>query len=137
MAVQEAIGDLYASWVAGDMDRHVESYAERVDFQGDRVDREDIGDARERTNRRFPRREIVVTRIAIQFVQSGRARALVDRSWSFSGEDDWTGKARAEIQLGKVGDRWEIVSETDVITFDEQLSSLQETSGLERPSHSM
>jgi serine/threonine protein kinase len=112
-AVLRTLVDLNQSWVEGDLERHLSHYASRVDFYGaDDARRSRIERERRADLERFPEREIVLERHAVEFPEPGRARALVDKSWSFAGpEERRSGAGRQEYLLELVDGRWRVVSE--------------------------
>jgi tRNA A-37 threonylcarbamoyl transferase component Bud32 len=124
VAVQEVIGDLYQTWVHGDLEGHLEHYAERVDFRGARgATQARIRQARDASIERYPEREITITWLAIEFFEPGQARALVDRRWHFAGEEAWQGAARDELVLKKHEDgAWRVVAERQLELFGEDRS---------------
>jgi hypothetical protein len=116
VAVQRVVMDLYQSLVVGDLDRHIAHYAERVSFEGRRNTRPArIRRERERLLERFEEREVTVERHAITFPEAGRARVLVDQSWSFSGgRTAWEGVTRQELLLRLDDGHWRIVGERNL-----------------------
>jgi serine/threonine protein kinase len=117
-AVQEAIGEIQQSLVHGNLQDHLSFYAEAVDFrESGEETRERIGDIRGRLMERYPEREISIDNLAIEFVGPGRARAIVDRSWRFEGDEVDEGSAREEMVLEKQGDFWLVVSEKELERF--------------------
>ena len=119
-AVQEAIGEIQQSFVYGDLDDHLAFYATRVDFRDEGViSRERLGEIRLGIIERFDDREISLDNIAIEFVEPGRARAIVDKSWRFEGEGDDVdaGSARDEMIVARQGSLWLVVSEKELESF--------------------
>jgi predicted Ser/Thr protein kinase len=113
-AVQRTVVALNDSWVNGDMDAHLANYAEQVDFYGaadaprSRIRRERQNDLRTFNQNR----QIRVLRQAVTFPEPGRARALVDKEWTFEGDRQRrTGAGRQELILVERGGRWVVVSE--------------------------
>jgi ketosteroid isomerase-like protein len=111
--VQQAVVALNDSWVNGDMDAHLSHYADQVYFYTTDVPRSRIGRERAQDLSTFNRnRQIRVIRQAVTFPEPGRARALVDKEWTFEGERQRrTGEGRQELILEQRGDRWVVVSE--------------------------
>ncbi len=111
--VQQAVVALNDSWVNGDMDAHLAHYAERAYFYTAEVPRSRIREERARDLRTFNRnRQIRVIRQAVTFPEPGRARALVDKEWTFEGDRQRrTGEGRQELILEERGGRWVVVSE--------------------------
>ena len=117
-AVEEVIRQLTAAWVDGVIETHVESYADRVLFYGRAMDRESIARERAETLVRFPRRSISIERVSIRFPEPGRAQALIDKSWDFSGDDRrWEGAARQELVLELTDGRWLVTDEQDLEVY--------------------
>jgi serine/threonine protein kinase len=118
-AVGRVIADAQAAFVRGELDRHLSHYADRVDFHNQSgVPRSRVERERRADFLRYPDREIVLDRQAIEFPEPRRARALVDRSWEFSGPGEtWSGTGRQELILELTDGRWRIVSERDLEIF--------------------
>ncbi|CAN5841905.1 hypothetical protein BH23GEM8_BH23GEM8_21410 [soil metagenome] len=118
-AVGRVIADAQASFVRGELDRHLSHYADRVNFHNQNgVPRSRVERERRADFLRYPDREIVLERQAIEFPEPRRARALVDRSWEFSGPGEtWSGTGRQELILELTDGRWRIVSERDLEIF--------------------
>ena len=114
-AVQRVLMDLHQAWVAGDLERHLAHYAERVRFYGRRVRPATIRRLRAETITRYPEREVTLLRQAVEFPEPGEARALVDKRWRLGGaEARWTGEALQEYRLRLEPGGWKIVGERDV-----------------------
>lgn len=121
--VERVIVDLTRAWVDGDLERHAAHYAERVDFYGRRYSRARVLRERRETRERYPDVEIRLERRAVHFPEPGRARALVDRSWSFRAPDArWEGAGRQELRLELRDGRWQIVAERDVEVYRSERS---------------
>jgi predicted Ser/Thr protein kinase len=118
-AVSRVIADAQEAFVLGELDRHLSHYASRVDFYtAGRVPRSRVERERRADIERFPNREMSLNRQAIEMTGPGEARALVDRSWHFTGPvERWTGSGRQELRLERSNDRWRIVSEKDVEVY--------------------
>jgi hypothetical protein len=118
-AVGRVIADAQAAFVRGELDRHLSHYADRVNFHNQSgVPRSRVERERRADFLRYPDREIVLERQAIEFPEPRRARALVDRSWEFSGPGEtWSGTGRQELILELTDGRWLIVSERDLEIF--------------------
>jgi hypothetical protein len=118
-AVQRVIQDLTEAFVNGDLERHLAHYASRVEFQGSRrVQRSRIERERREELERYPARSVTLERQAIEFPEPGAARALVDRSWDYRGEEEsWSGEARQELRLELRDGRWLVVAERDLEVF--------------------
>jgi serine/threonine protein kinase len=118
-AVGRVIADATSAFVQGDIDRHVSHYADRVSFHNESgVTRSRIERNRREDVQRYTDREIVIDRQAIEFTEPGRARALLDRTWEFSGPtEQWSGNGRQELILRLDEGRWRIVSERDLEIF--------------------
>ncbi len=112
--VQETIVRLNEAWVTGDLDAHLAHYADRVDFySAGQAPRSRIREERERDLRTFNRdRAIRIVRQAVTFPAPGRALALVDKEWTFVGDElRRTGAGRQEMELEERDGRWVVVSE--------------------------
>jgi len=112
--VQETIVRLNEAWVAGDLDAHLAHYADRVDFySADDAPRSRIREERERDLRTFNRdRTIRIVRQAVTFPAPGRALALVDKEWTFVGDElRRMGAGQQEMVLEERDGRWVVVSE--------------------------
>jgi serine/threonine protein kinase len=118
-AVGRVIADAQAAFVNGELDRHLSHYADRVNFHNQSgVPRSRVERERRADFLRYPEREIVLERQAIEFPEPRRARALVDRSWEFRGPGEtWSGTGRQELILELTDGRWRIVSERDLEIF--------------------
>lgn len=118
-AVGRVLADVQEAFIRGELERHLAHYAPRVDFYTvENAPRSRVESERRADLERFPEREIVLDRQAIEFPEPGRARALVDRSWTFSGgEERWTGSGRQEFILELRDGRWLIVSEKDLEVY--------------------
>jgi hypothetical protein len=118
-AVQRVIQDLTEAFVNGDLERHLAHYASRVEYRGSRrVQRSRIERERRGELERYPARSVTLERQAIEFPEPGAARALVDRSWDYRGEEEsWSGEARQELRLELRDGRWLVVAERDLEVF--------------------
>jgi eukaryotic-like serine/threonine-protein kinase len=113
-AVLLVVQDLHDAWAHGEIDRHAAHYADRVDFYGERVRRSRVRELREETRERYDDVEITLLRQAVEFPEPGRARVLLDKRWSFRGEERWEGSSRQEMELVLRDDRWVVVAERDL-----------------------
>ncbi len=115
-AVGRVIADAQEAFIQGDLERHISHYANRVAYHNqNNVARSRIERDRRADLERYTDREIVLDRQAIEFPQPRRARALLDRSWTFRGPaETWTGNGRQELLLRLEDGRWRIVSERDL-----------------------
>lgn len=115
-AVGRVIADAQEALIAGDVERHVSHYADRVSFHNENnVSRSRIRREREADLERYTDREIVLDRQAIEFPEPRTARALLDRRWEFAGpSESWSGNGRQELVLRLEDGRWRIVSERDL-----------------------
>ena len=120
-AVQSAVLDMHAAWSAGDVDRVMSHYADRVDYYGvEGLAKSFVRDDRARTIERYPRREITIESQATMFEAPDLARVLVNKSWTFAGSGErWTGRMRQELRLRDVGGQWLIVSEKTNRVYDQ------------------
>jgi hypothetical protein len=111
--VQRAVADANQAWVAGDLDRHISHYADRVDYyNANGATRAFVRQDREKDLRRYDEREMAIHRQAVAFRADGRAIDLVDKTWTFEGSGErWTGSMRVQLILEKRDGRWVIVSE--------------------------
>jgi hypothetical protein len=118
--VERVIVDLNSAWVEGDLARHMGHYADRVDFYNSYgAPRSYIERERRQALERYPERAITIDRSAITFPRPGRARALVDKSWKFEGDDaEWTGSARQELLLELRNGVWRVTGERDVEVYE-------------------
>jgi serine/threonine protein kinase/ketosteroid isomerase-like protein len=112
-AIQNAVLDLHAAWSAGDLDRMMGHYAERVDYYGaEGVSRSFIRRDRAKSIERYGVRKITIRRQASIFLRPDLSRVLVDKDWDFEGHGErWTGSMRQEIVFQKIDGDWKIVSE--------------------------
>ena len=117
-AVEATVRELTRAWVDGDIERHAEHYDDRVRFYGRTLSRAAVARARAESLVRYPEREITLDRVAIRFPEPGRAEALVDKSWSFGGDEEaWEGAARQRFDLELRGGRWRVVGERDLEVY--------------------
>lgn len=118
--VERVIVDLNSAWVEGDLARHIGHYADRVDFYNSYgAPRSYIERDRRRALERYSERTITIDRTAITFPRPRRARALVDKSWKFEGDDgEWTGSARQELLLELRTGVWRVTGERDVEVYE-------------------
>ncbi|CAN5777318.1 hypothetical protein BH23GEM6_BH23GEM6_26300 [soil metagenome] len=118
-AVRRVIEDAQDAYIRGDLDRHISHYAERVNYHNrNNVARSQIERDRRADFERYSRRDIALEGEEIEFPQPRRARALLDRSWTFSGPSEtWSGTGQQELILELQSGRWRIVSERDLEIF--------------------
>jgi hypothetical protein len=114
--VRGVLRDLNESFVAGDLERHMAHYADRVDFylqngyakdaiRRDRAAAMALYDEEKKMTLRHE---------DVSFPQPGVARVLVDRAWELEGKHArWTGSERQAFVLELRGGSWLIVSEND------------------------
>ncbi|HEX5725446.1 MAG TPA: serine/threonine-protein kinase [Longimicrobiaceae bacterium] len=114
--IERVVLDLNRSWVTGDLDRHLSHYAPRLArYYNERgASRDFVRQDRLASMRKYGERNMTVLRQAVTFPAPDRARALVDKEWSFIGDDErWDGAERQELVLEKRDGRWLVVSERD------------------------
>jgi len=121
-AVQTVVLDVHAAWSAGDLERLMSHYADRVDYYGvEGAAKSFVRNDRARTIDRYPRRSITIEGQATMFEAPDLARVLVTKSWDFSGSGDhWTGRMRGEMLLRERGGQWLIVAEKTAKVFDQR-----------------
>ncbi|MFL5382049.1 MAG: protein kinase domain-containing protein [Longimicrobiaceae bacterium] len=112
-AVQAEVIDLHAAWAAGDLDRVMRHYADRVDYFGvEGAPKSFVRRNIARTVEQYPRRTITIDGQATVFDRPDLARVLVTKEWDFGGgREHWTGSMRQELMLRLSGGEWRIVSE--------------------------
>jgi serine/threonine-protein kinase len=112
-AVQAEVIDLHAAWAAGDLDRVMRHYADRVDYFGvEGAPKSFVRRNIAATVERYPRRTITINSQATMFERPDLARVLVNKDWDFGGgRERWTGSMRQELMLRRVDGEWRIVSE--------------------------
>lgn len=118
--VMRVIADANQSWVREELDRHISYYADRVDFYNDgNARRSEIRETRQEALETYSDRQITIERQAVEFPEPGRARALVDKSWEFSGRDgSWEGSVRQELILELIDGQWLITAENDLEVYE-------------------
>ncbi len=123
-AVQRVVIDLHAAWSAGDLNRMMSHYADRVDYYD--VENASRGFVRRKvaeSMRAYTTRRITLNRQAAILLRPDLARVLVDKDWDFSGNGQrWRGSMRQELLLRAEDGDWKIVSEKSVEIFDENRS---------------
>ena len=112
-AVQAEVIDLHAAWAAGDLDRVMRHYADRVDYFGvEGAPKSFVRRNIAQTVEKYPRRTITINSQATMFERPDLARVLVNKDWDFSGgRERWTGSMRQELMLRRMDGAWKIVSE--------------------------
>lgn len=120
-AVQTAVLDLHSAWAAGDLDRVMSHYADRVDYYGvEGQPKSFVRADRARTVQRYPRREITIEGQATMFEEPDLARVMVTKSWNFEGSGErWTGRMRQELRMRNIDGTWLIVSEKTNRVYDQ------------------
>jgi len=121
-AVQRVVIDLHAAWSAGDLDRMMSHYADRVDYYNvARATRPFIRRKVAETVRGYATRKITLNRQAVMMVRPGVARVLVDKEWDFSGRGKrWYGSMRQELMLREQDGSWKITSEKSVELYNDK-----------------
>lgn len=121
---QGVVIDLHAAWSAGDLDRMMSHYADRVNYYTvPRATRAFVRGRVAETIRAYPTRRITLNRQAALLVEPNLVRVLVDKDWDFSGGGKrWWGSMRQELMLRKRDGDWRIVSEKAVKVTDEHRS---------------
>jgi len=112
-AVQAEVIDLHAAWAAGDLDRVMRHYADRVDYFGvEGAPKSFVRRNIAQTVEKYPRRAITINSQATMFERPDLARVLVNKDWDFGGgRERWTGSMRQELMLRRIDGEWRIVSE--------------------------
>ncbi len=112
-AVQAEVIDLHAAWAAGDLDRVMRHYADRVDYFGvEGAPKSFVRRNIAQTVQKYPRRTITINSQATTFKRPDLARVLVNKDWDFGGgREHWTGSMRQELMLRRMDGAWKIVSE--------------------------
>jgi ketosteroid isomerase-like protein len=123
-AVQAAVIDMHGAWSAGDMDRVMSHYADRVDYYGvEGASKSFVRRNVAKTVERYDRRVITINGQATMFVEPDLARVLVTKDWDFEGRRErWTGSMRQELMLRLRGGEWLIVAEKTNEVFNENRS---------------
>jgi hypothetical protein len=113
--VDVVVRDVQRAWAEGDVERLASHYADRVEFYGSMLSREEVVRSRGESVVAYPRREIEVLRTAITFPAPDRARVLLDKEWSFRGDGRrWVGAALQELVLEPEDGRWQVVEEREL-----------------------
>jgi serine/threonine protein kinase/ketosteroid isomerase-like protein len=122
--VQAAVIDMHAAWSAGDLDRVMSHYADRVDYFGvEGASKAFVRRSVGATVERYQRRIITIDSQATMFERPDLARTLVTKEWDFSGRGErWTGSMRQELVLRRAGGAWLIVSEKSQKIFRQNRS---------------
>jgi ketosteroid isomerase-like protein len=113
---------MHAAWSAGDLDRMMSHYADRVDYYNvARATRPFIRRKVAETVRGYSTRKITLNRQAVMMVRPGVARVLVDKEWDFSGRGKrWYGSMRQELMLREDDGSWKITSEKSVELYNDK-----------------
>jgi len=114
--VEQVVRDLNDAWVQGDISRHVNYYASRVDYYNSkRLPRSGVRRDRTRDLTRYSEdRRIILHTVAVTFPDPSRARVLVDKEWTFrSKETTRQGRGTQEYLLKRDEDdgKWYVTSE--------------------------
>jgi ketosteroid isomerase-like protein len=114
--------DVHAAWSAGDLERMMSHYADRVDYYGvEGASKSFVRNDHARTIQRYDRRIITIEGQATMFQAPDLARVLVTKSWEFTGSGErWTGRMRGEMILRQRGNDWLIVAEKTARLFGQQ-----------------
>jgi ketosteroid isomerase-like protein len=125
-AVQKTVMDVHAAWSAGDLDRMMTGYANRVDYYGmENASRSFVRGKVADTIKRYDRRKITINRQATIMVRPDLARVLVDKEWDFTGRRErWYGSMRQELMMRNENGSWKIVSERAAQIFNEKHQKL-------------
>lgn len=123
--IEAAVHDLNAAWVDGNISRHVGHYASRVDYyNSNNLSRAGVRRDRTRDLRRYEQRAIGIHSIQVQWLADGRARVLVDKSWTFGGDGRVRQGRGTQEYIFKQDDddeKWYVVSE-QLLTTNEARS---------------
>jgi len=116
-AIRGAVHDLNKAWVDGNLSRHVSHYASRVEryYNSNGLPRSGVRRDRLRELRRYAEmRRIDVGDIQVEFLDDGRARAVVRKSWEFRGSElirSGSGVQEYIFKQDEDDGRWYVVSE--------------------------
>jgi serine/threonine protein kinase len=117
-----AVRELNAAWVNGDISRHVGHYGSRVDYyNSNNLPRAGVRRDRARDLRRYEERQITVHAVQVQWQAPDRARVLVDKEWVFGGDGRTRqGRGMQEYVFKRDEDdgKWYVVSEQLLTTTE-------------------
>jgi hypothetical protein len=117
--VQRTVAELSQAFAAGDVERHLDFYADTVEIGGRPRSKETLRRDLTRLIRRYPSRQLTLLRQASTVMdEPDRARSLVDREWRYEGNRErWEGADRKDMVLERRGDRWIVVRDEQVEVY--------------------
>jgi hypothetical protein len=117
--VQRTVAELSQAFAAGDVEGHLDHYADTVEIGGRARSKETLRRDLTRLIRRYPSRQLTLLRQASTVMDApDRARSLVDREWRYEGNRErWEGADRKDMVLERRGDRWIVVRDEQVEVY--------------------
>jgi hypothetical protein len=123
--VKDEVSDKVQAWAssleAGNLDTHMNNYADRLDYY---YNSRDVGVATVRADKQrafgqFEDFQMDISNLRVTPDASGeKATAVFDKEWEFEGEENRNkGKSQSQLQLTKIGGTWRITGEKDLKVY--------------------
>lgn len=119
--VSDKVQDWAASLESGNLNTHMNNYADRLDYY---YNSRDVGIATVRADKQrafgqFEDFHVDISNLRVTPDASGeKATAVFDKEWEFEGEENRNkGKTQSQLQLSKIGGAWRITGEKDIKTY--------------------
>jgi ketosteroid isomerase-like protein len=116
--VSDKVNDWAAAIESGNLNAHLSSYADRLDYY---YNARDVGIGAIRSDKQrafgsFDDFRMEISNLRVTPDASGeKATAVFDKEWEFEGEDNRNkGKVQSQLQLTKIGGVWRITGERDL-----------------------
>ncbi|MDQ3800463.1 MAG: hypothetical protein M3384_13525 [Acidobacteriota bacterium] len=116
--VSDKVEDWAAALESGNLNAHLGSYADRLDYY---YNARDVGIGAVRSDKQrafgsFDDFRMDISNLRVTPDASGeKATAVFDKEWAFEGEDNRNrGKVQSQLQLTKIGGVWRITGERDL-----------------------
>ncbi|MGI9036478.1 MAG: hypothetical protein ACR2GD_10630, partial [Pyrinomonadaceae bacterium] len=123
-AVKSDIGNVIADWKntteSGDLDAHLNNYAETVDYyKAGKVNLARVRADQERAYQAYDNLEVNISDVKITPDETGqKASAIFDKEWNFQNDvKSNSGKVRQQLTFEKIGGRWLITGEKDLKVY--------------------
>jgi hypothetical protein len=119
--VSDKVQDWAASLESGNLNTHMDNYADRLDYY---YNARDVGVATVRADKQrafgqFEDFQVDISNLRVTPDASGeKATAVFDKEWEFEGEESRNkGKSQSQLQLTKIGGAWRITGEKDLKVY--------------------